>query len=211
VALQLTANGQSQLQIVESLNGTAAFRFSDGAVVGFNLPGALRGLSHADFSGFRKSPSEKTDFSALGASFTVTNGVAQNQDLQLASPMLRVTGSGTIHMPERTVDYTVKPKLVASLEGQQGEEATSGIEVPVRITGSWDHPSYRPDLKGVLSDPGKTVEAIREIGKKLKGENGDKLVDKIFGKSDDDATGSTADRRQKAKALLNKFLGKQDN
>lgn len=211
VALQLTANGQSQLQIVESLNGTAAFRFSDGAVVGFNLPGALRGLSHADFSGFRKSPSEKTDFSALGASFTVTNGVAQNQDLQLASPMLRVTGSGTIHMPERTVDYTVKPKLVASLEGQQGEEATSGIEVPVRITGSWDHPSYRPDLKGVLSDPRKTVEAIREIGKKLKGDNGGQLVDKIFGKSDDDATGATADRRQKAKALLNKFLGKQDN
>lgn len=211
VALQLTANGQSQLQIVESLNGNAAFRFSDGAVVGFNLPGALRGLSHADFSGFRKSPSEKTDFSALAASFTVANGVAQNQDLQLLSPLLRVTGSGTIHMPERTVDYTVKPKLVASLEGQQGEATTSGIEVPVRITGSWDHPTYRPDLKGVLSDPGKTVEAIREIGKKLKGEDGDKLVDKIFGKGDDDATGSTADRRQKAKALLNKFLGKQDN
>jgi AsmA protein len=83
--------------------------------------------------------------------------------------------------------------------------------VPVRITGSWDHPTYRPDLKGVLSDPGKTVEAIREIGKKLKGENGDQIVDKIFGKSDDDATGSTADTKRKAKALLNKFLGKQDN
>jgi AsmA protein len=211
VALQLTANGQSQLQIVESLNGTAAFRFSDGAVVGFNLPGAIRGLSHGDFSGFRKSPSEKTDFSALGASFTVANGVAQNQDLQLASPMLRVTGSGTIHMPERTVDYTVKPKLVASLEGQQGEEAPTGIEVPVRITGSWERPTYRPDLKGVLSDPGKTVEAIKEIGKKLKGKNGDEIVDKIFGKGDDDATGSTADTKRKAKALLNKFLGNQDN
>jgi AsmA protein len=211
VALQLQANGQSQLQIVESLNGNAAFRFSDGAVVGFNLPGALRGLSHGDFSGFRKSPSEKTDFSALGASFTVTNGVAQNQDLQLASPMLRVTGAGTIHMPERTVDYTVKPKLVASLEGQQGEAAASGIEVPVRITGSWDRPTYHPDLKGLLSDPGKAMEAIRGIGKKLKGKDGGEIVDKIFGKNDDDATGSTADTKRKAKDLLNKFLGNQDN
>jgi AsmA protein len=210
VALQLAANGQSQLQLVESLNGKAAFRFADGAVVGFNLPGALRGLSNGDFSGFRKSPSEKTDFSALGASFTVTNGVAENQDLQLLSPLLRVSGAGTIHMPARTIDYTVKPKLVASLEGQQGEDG-SGIEVPVRITGSWDRPSYQPDLKGVLSDPGKTVETIRELGKKLKGKNGDEIVDKIFGKNDDDATGATADRKRKAKKLLNKFFGNQDN
>jgi AsmA protein len=212
VTLQLTANGQSQLQLVEALNGKANFFFADGAVVGFNLPGAIRGLSRGDLSGLRTSPTEKTDFSALGATFTVTNGVAENQDLQLVSPMLRVTGAGTIHMPERTVDYTVKPKLVASLQGQQGAASASGIEVPVRITGSWDRPSYHPDLKGVLSDPGKTVEAIKEIGKKFKGKNGDEIVDKIFGGKDDgDASDSTARTKRKAKALLNKFFGKDDN
>lgn len=211
MALQLAANGQSQLQLVENLNGKAAFRFSDGAVVGFNLPGALRGLSNGDFSGFRKSPSEKTDFSALGASFTVTNGVAQNQDLQLLSPLLRVSGAGAIHMPERTVDYTVKPKLIASLEGQQGEAEATGIEVPVRITGSWDRPSYQPDLKGLLSDPNKAVETIKQLGKKLKGKNGDEIVDKIFGKEDDAAAGSSDSTKRKAKNLLNKFFGNQDN
>ncbi len=211
VTFQLTADGSSQLQLVETLNGKANFFFADGAVVGFNLPGAIRGLSHGNLAGFRKSPSEKTDFSALGATFTVTDGVAQNEDLQLVSPMLRVTGAGTIHMPERTVDYTVKPKLVASLQGQQGEAATSGIEIPVRITGSWDKPSYRADLKGVLSDPGKAVEAIKELGQKLKGKNGDEIVDKVFGKSEDDPTGATERRKRKAKEFLNKFLGNQEN
>jgi AsmA protein len=211
VTFDLTANGQSQLQLVETLNGKANFFFADGAVVGFNLPGAIRGLSRGDLSGLRRSPSEKTDFSALGATFTITNGVAQNQDLQLVSPMLRVTGAGTIHMPERTVDYTVKPKLVASLQGQQGEAGASGIEVPVRITGSWDKPSYRADFKGVLSDPGKAVETIKELGKEFKGKNRDEIVDKIFGKSDDDQTGATERRKRKAKDFLNKFLGKQDN
>ncbi len=210
VQLKLAANGASQLQLVESLNGTAGFQFSNGAVVGFNLPGALRGLSHGNFAALRTSPSEKTDFSALAATFTVTNGVAQNEDLQLVSPLLRVTGSGTIHMPERTVDYTVKPKLVASLEGEQGDAQASGIEVPVHITGSWDHPSYRPDLKGVLSDPNKTMDAIKKIGKKLKGKNADEIVDQLFGKKGNDDP-STEKTKKSAKNLLNKLFGKEDD
>ncbi|MFT3732194.1 MAG: AsmA family protein [Hyphomicrobium sp.] len=208
VKLQLAANGASQLQLIESLNGTAGFQFSDGAIVGFSLPGALRGLSQGNFGALRTSPSEKTDFSALAATFTVANGVAQNQDLQLVSPLLRVSGGGVIHMPERTVDYTVKPRLIASLEGQGGDAQASGIEVPVRIVGSWDHPSYHPDLKGVLSDPNKTMDAIKQIGKKLKGKNSDQIVDELFGKNSDDA--STEKTKKSAKNLLNKLFGKAD-
>ncbi|RUP00455.1 AsmA family protein [Hyphomicrobium sp.] len=210
VKLQLAANGASQLQLIESLNGTAGFQFSDGSIVGFNLPGALRGLSQGNFGALRTSPSEKTDFSALAANFTVTNGVAQNQDLQLVSPLLRVTGSGVIHMPERTVDYTVKPKLIASLEGQGGDAQASGIEVPVRITGSWDKPSYHPDLSGVLADPNKTMDAVKQIGKKLKGKNADEIVDSLFGNNGDDDP-STEKTKKSAKKLLNKFFGKQDD
>jgi AsmA protein len=211
VGLQLAANGRSQLQLVESLNGKADFHFANGAIIGFNVPKAIGRISNGDFSGLRKSPSERTNFSVLGATFTIANGVAQNQDLQLESPMLRVTGAGTINMPERTVDYTVKPKVVASLEGQQDENAASGIEIPVRITGSWEHPSYRPDLKGVLSDPSKTVETLKEIRKKFKHKKAGEIVDKLFGKKgDDDATGSTSANKQRAKELLNKFLGKQE-
>src|SRR3569833_850079 len=98
VKLQLAAKGASQLQLVESLSGTAGFQFSNGAVVGFNLPGALRGLSKGNFAALLTSPSEITDFSALAATFTVSNGVAENQDLQLVSPLLRMTGAGTINM-----------------------------------------------------------------------------------------------------------------
>lgn len=211
VALQLTANGASQLQLIESLNGTAGFQFADGAIVGFNLPGAIRGLTQGNLGGFKTAPSEKTDFSALGATFTIVNGVAQNQDLQLISPMLRVTGSGTARMPERTVDYTIRPKLIAAAEGQQGNAEASGIEVPVRITGSWDKPSYRPDFKAVLSDKDKTVETIKEIGKKFKGKNANEIVDQLFGKkADEDPSSTAATNKKKAKDLLNKFLGKQD-
>jgi AsmA protein len=212
-ALQLTANGASQLQLVESLNGKANFKFTDGAIIGFNLPGTVRGIARGDLSGLKRSPSAKTEFSDLSASFDIANGVAQNHDLQLITPMLKVTGAGTAHMPERTIDYTVKPKIVASLDGEPGEGVLSGIEVPVHITGSWDRPSYQADLKGVLADPNKTIETIKKIGKRFKGKNAGEIVDQLLGKkgNDEGATGTEPSSRAKAKELLNKFLGKDQD
>ena len=59
----------------------------------------------------------------------------------------------------------------------------------------------------MLADPHKTVETIKEIGKKFKGKNASQIVDQLFGKKDDD--GSNAKTKEKAKELLNKFLGKE--
>jgi AsmA protein len=100
---------------------------------------------------------------------------------------------------------------VASLEGQNGNATESGIEVPVRITGSWDRPSYRPDLKGVLSDPGKAVDTIKELGKKYKGKSANEIADDLLGKTDDDTTGDKANTKKAAKNLLNKLFGKQND
>ena len=206
LTLQLAAQGASQLQLVETLNGKADFAFANGAIVGFNLPGAIRGISQGKLSGLKKAPAEKTDFSELAASFTIANGIAQNQDLRLTSPLLRVTGAGAVQLPPKTVDYTVKPKLVASLEGQQGAADLSGLEIPVRISGPWDKPKYEPDLKGVLSDPNKAIEAVKQIGKQFKGKSAKEIADELLGKkSGAGATGST----QKAKDLLKNLLKPQ--
>ena len=206
LGLQLASIGGSQLQLIEALNGKADLKFADGAIVGFNVPGAIRGISQGKLSGLKNSPAEKTDFSELSASFNIVNGVAQNQDLQLVSPLLRVTGGGAVQLPGRTVDYTVKPKIVASLEGQQGAQGLNGLEIPVRISGPWSGVKYEPDLGGVLKDPNKALEAVKEIGKQFKGKNAGQIVNDLLGKkSGDGTTGSTSS----AKDLLNKFLKPQ--
>ena len=209
LGLQLSAQGGSQLQLVETLNGKADFAFANGAIVGFNVPGAIRGISQGKFSGLKKAPAEKTDFSELAASFNISNGIAQNQDLRLTSPLLRVTGAGAVQMPGRTVDYTVRPKIVASLEGQQGAANATGIEIPVRISGPWDKLNYEPDLKGILADPNKALEAAKEIGKQFKGKNAGQIVDQLLGKKNPDGTTSPTTGSTKAKDLLNKFLKPQ--
>ncbi|PPC87831.1 MAG: AsmA family protein [Hyphomicrobium sp.] len=210
VDLQITSTGANQLQLVETLNGTASFALADGAVVGFNLPGAIRGLSKGKFSAFKSAPTEKTDFSEMTASFQITNGIAQNQDLKLVSPLLRVTGAGAVQIPQRTIDYTVKPKLVASLEGQDGNSALSGIEIPVRITGPLDKPKIQPELKAVIENPEQAVETVKDIGKRLKGKNSDEIVDELFGKDDPNEASDKSSTKAKAKEFLNKYFKKSE-
>lgn len=206
VGMQLAATGTSQLELVQTLNGRTDVKFADGAIVGFNVPGAIRGISQGNLSGLKAAPTEKTDFSELSASFNIVNGVAQNQDLQMVSPLLRVTGAGAVHLPPRTVDYTVKPKIVASLQGQQSTQGLNGLEIPVRISGAWSKPKIEPDLKGVLSDPNKAMETVKEIGKQFKGKNANEIVDQLLGKKNGDGSSGSSSN---AKELLNKFLKPQ--
>ena len=210
LSIAVGAQGASEAALVQTANGKADFTFANGSIVGYNIPGTLRGLSKGQFSGFDKTPSEKTDFSELAASFVIANGVATNQDLRLVGPLMRVTGSGQIALPAQSVDYTVKPKLVASLQGQgAANDALAGLEVPVRITGPWAHPQFAPDIGGILKDPNKAIEAAKEIGKQLKDSGQAKEIGSalkgLLGK------GGSADGQQggdngKAKDFLNKLF-----
>lgn len=182
VLIAVTASGGSQQDLVSGLNGKASIAFKDGAIVGVNVPRAVRAFQQGQFADIAGGDgSEKTDFSELTASFTITNGIARNDDLLMLSPLLRVTGSGQVLLPPRQVDYTVTPKLVASLSGQGGQTGLSGVEIPVKISGPFENLSYTPDLDGILSDPNKAVDAVRSIGEQIGGEKAGEAIDKVLG------------------------------
>ncbi|MEE8579194.1 MAG: AsmA-like C-terminal region-containing protein, partial [Hyphomicrobium sp.] len=198
--LSLAGTGRSEAALVRSLSGKFDLTVSDGALVGFNLGGALRDLSQGEIPDFSTSPTDKTDFSALTASFNITNGIAENNDLKLSSPLLRATGAGTVNLAQRTLNYQVLPKLVASLSGQGGQTDLSGIEIPVNITGPWDNPDISPDIAGALNSE-STVEAVKSIGKNFEGKDAGEIVDDLFGKGKDGEP-------SKAQKLLDGFLGR---
>jgi AsmA protein len=157
---------------------------ADGAINGINIPQMIRGVTQGKFSGFERTPAEKTDFSDLAASWTITNGVAQNQDLRASSPMIRLAGAGSVNLGARTLDYVVRPKIVANLSGQGADTAASGLEIPVKITGPWDKPSYAPDINGILKDPNQAIEAAKQIGKNLKGSDVEQAIKGALGDGD---------------------------
>ncbi|MFN3622848.1 MAG: AsmA family protein [Hyphomicrobium sp.] len=201
VAWKVSGRGATEAAIVGSLNGSSRVAVSNGSVVGFDLGGALNELSEGGIPDFKYNSSKKTTFRSLTGSFTIANGMATNNDLKLNSPHLHASGAGTIDLPQRSLDYTVKPKLVANLQGDGGEQNAAGIEVPVHITGSWQQPEFAPDIAGALNSEG-TVDAVKQIGKQLKGKNAGEIVNDLFGKSEDGGP-------SKAQKLIDGLFGKE--
>ncbi len=186
INLALGGTGASERQIVASLNGRADVQFKDGAIVGYNIQQLLGGIAQGRFAGLERSANARTDFSEMAASFTVQNGIASNKDLRLVSPSLRITGAGTANLPERTMDYLLRPKLVAA---QPSAADAGGLEVPVKLTGSWDKPTIAPDLDAALKNPEQTVDTLKQLGRQFKNANPEAV--------------------NKAKDLLNRFLKPQ--
>lgn len=195
--LQVALGGQggTEKAIVESLNGRAEFTFTDGNVIGVDVPKLMRGLMEGKFSGFERRMADKTPFGELAASFKVAGGVADTRDLRLVGPELRLTGTGTVDLGKRQLDLSLRPRLATA-----GAKPGAGFEIPLRLTGGWDSPRLAPDLDAVLKDPSKTIDAVRDFAKQPGVSDGIKgVLDAVQG-------GDNRGARDRAKSLLDQFL-----
>jgi AsmA protein len=184
---KLSGRGASPEQLRQTLNGTASFSFSEGAVKGVNIAGLIRN-AQAKLKG-QPAPADnlpnQTDFAELRGTATVTNGVVRNNDLSLKSPLLRVTGEGEASLPEETIDYLLTTKIVGTIEGQGGKglQELKGIAIPVRIGGTFSKPSYTPDVSAALSEAAKAKveEKVEEKKEELKQKVEEKVQDQLKG------------------------------
>jgi AsmA protein len=166
-SIDVQGRGASQRQIVSSLDGAGKVQFLDGAVRGINLAAMVRNIQGA-FLDPEARKQQKTDFAELAGTYTIKSGILSNQDLELKSPLLRVTGKGTVNLPQQTVNYRVEPKAVASTTGQGGATDVSGVMVPVIVEGPWDNLSYKPDLAGAIGGVAKE-KALEQLQKVIPG------------------------------------------
>lgn len=148
LTIDLLTSGHSQAELMNGLGGTGGFAFADGAIRGVNLAQAIRGIESALTN--RRLPDgfgeqEETDFSALEGTFTVANGIATNNNLVMLSPLVRVDGAGTIGIGQQTLNYRLRPRAVASIEGQGGERDLQGVVVPIIISGTFNNPQIGID------------------------------------------------------------------
>ncbi len=161
VLLDVTMSGRSQKQMMRSLNGNGQVTFLDGAIRGVNLADLVRNIRGV-LGGGQNAGIQKTDFAELSGNFSIRNGVLSNRDLILLNPLLRLTGAGTINIPNRTLNYRFVPTAVSTIEGQGGKRDVTGISVPVIVSGTWDNPTFAPDvgaiIGGILSGGGNQTE-----------------------------------------------------
>lgn len=174
----ISTTGLSQKDFINQLDGELSFSFVDGAVKGVNLAaiaksansimtGNLSGVSlDSDFSN-----AEKTDFAALTGTFKITKGVANTNNISLHNPFIRVSGIGDVDLPQTKLKMHIVTEMVASVEGQAAQETSSGVKIPIKITGPFHKIKIRPDV---------SAEAKDKLKEKVKDKLKDKL-NKLFG------------------------------
>jgi AsmA protein len=153
VNVALQTMGASADEVKKSLNGSADFAFTKGAINGVNIARMIR-EAYARIKG-TKLPAEeveqKTDFSELRGSLHIVNGIATNDDFIAMTPLLRINGKGTANLPAETLDYRVQATVVTTLKGEGGEELKDlvGIPIPIHVTGSFADPRYALDTQAL--------------------------------------------------------------
>jgi AsmA protein len=167
--IDVRASGNSADAVISSLAGTADVRIEDGQILGINVAKMIRTLTARTLLGWEDNGNESTDLSELSTRFQIQEGRAQTTNLRLLGPLVRVTGSGTIDLNTKTLQFKLDPKLVASLEGQGGSADPLGFGVPVNIEGSWSDPRIYPDVAGILSDPDGAYAKLHALGQGLFG------------------------------------------
>lgn len=178
--LDIKATGANQQELVGSLSGKGELLFRDGAVKGINLARIIRS---AIGQGSQEPP--QTDFAEMGGAFTLANGTVATEDFRLLAPLLRVAGKGTVNLPNRRVDMRLGTRLVASLEGQGTANLDAdGINVPVRVRGTFDNLTYAPDLsasvRAALRDPAKAKEQLEKLRNSK--DSARSLLDSVLGR-----------------------------
>ena len=189
VALDVTSSGATVNAMKKALGGTARVDLRDGAIKGINIAQVLRKAKTALGGGGEEAQAakqtEQTDFSEMSATFTIKNGVAHNEDLEVKSPLVRVTGKGDIDVGNSKIDYVTKAAVVATTQGQGGADLAElkGLTVPVHLSGTFDNLSYKVNYGAVAADLAKS-RAGEKIKERVGGQR-EKLEEKLGGKLKD--------------------------
>jgi AsmA protein len=189
VDMKLAASGRGGDALVKTLTGTAGLNLQNGAVEGIDVWYAIGEaqslVKNRKLSG---APNNKrTTFETFKANATLVNGVATNNDLTIASQLLRVTGAGIVNLVSQELDYAVTATVLKSPPGADADIASlERAAIPVKVTGTFTDPKIRPDLAGI---------AKAQV-KKLVEEHKDEVQQKVETKA-----------KEKAKDLLKDLLG----
>lgn len=196
VVLDLTTSGANTYAMTNNLAGTLQARLRDGAVKGINIAQTLRELKRvvtgevSPAVGVTTGDAQQTDFTALDADVQFDRGIGTVKNLNLASPLLRISqGSpATFNLVNRVVDFVALIRVVNTLTGQDGEglEELRNVTVPIHVAGPFEKPLFAVQWRGAAEEllkgraedklrdvieknTGASPEAARDIGNALKG------------------------------------------
>ena len=216
LSANFTSAGANSDAIKSNLNGTAGFSVANGAFrgvdvskmikeVGGLLSGGSGGLASLASGGGIASLASGgglsslsslasggdsdavTKFGSIKGTLTATNGVVENNDLDLQSPIFQANGKGTANLVNENISYQLD--LLAN--------ELKGATIPVQVSGTLSQPKYGVDMASLMQ--GQAGNALKgqlgkEAGKLLGGKGGSSLggVGDLLGGGGSNETGKGA-------------------
>jgi AsmA protein len=183
----------------KNLQGTLSASVTDGEIRGMDVVHKIRALYAAVVRKTdRKNPviskasTEATPFSKLTATATINNGVMENRDLRAISPILHLTGAGSVDLVAEMVDYSLNADVYSALKDLNPAKAEKlkGMVLPIHIKGPFsalDKPIMENlDFSSLLRSSLKTKlleKGVKKLGGKEKIiKTLDRLEEKFGGK-----------------------------
>ena len=112
-------------------------------------------------SGAAGAPKGFTEIAGLTGDFNVVNGLAQTNNLKATLGTGSLAGDGAINLAAQTLNMRLTAVLSKSFSRQVGGSSIGGfmntalqnnqgeLVVPMIVTGSFQHPSFTPDLQKI--------------------------------------------------------------
>lgn len=199
-----TGQGVTTNKIKSGLVGKGDFELLDGELYGINIPQEIRILK-AKLKGKPlpgKDNIKKTDFASLTGTFSIKNGLVNNQKLLMLSPVMRLDGLGLVDILNQSLDYKLNISPLSKNDAKTEGYDLSGVTIPLLIKGSFNDPKFALDMDGALNEQLK-AQALKEKAKaELK-----KQQKKLQEKSTDELKEEGKKLQDKLKKELSKLFG----
>ena len=168
VKFNITTSGDRVSTLKKQLNGSAEFAAGDGALQSADLARSIEQVVAFLKKRAPKPAGEEVVFDSLTGTAQITNGLVQNNDLKLVTPIIYGNGTGKVNLGTEAIDYVMTVGLT---------ENTDRAGIPVTIKGDMNEPKFGVDLKNALKE--QQQELIEEQKGKLEEKINEKLSDKL--------------------------------
>ena len=182
--IKVAGAGRTTDDVVKTLDGNVDFNVADGALEGVDLVYEIRRARALlkQQPAPERTGAARTPFNALAGSGVMKDGVLTNNDLNAATQYLKVTGQGTVDLPQSLLDYRLTAAILKSPPaGAQSADSPADLkdlveaQIPIRLTGPLTDPKVRVDIEGLVKNEAK--QRLEKEKSKVEEKLKDKLKD----------------------------------
>lgn len=168
LSLTLSSQGHRVSELLKALQGKGDFLAADGALRDRALAEKVESAVAFMKSRDPKPVGEEIVFDELSASYNISDGIMNNDDLKLVTSLILADGQGVVDLPNQALNYRVSLRF---------SEDPDSLVIPLTASGSLQQPNYGLDLNAILTNPEATEKQLDKTKEDL-----DKKVDELKSK-----------------------------